>query len=116
MARGRLPRFTRGQGLNRLVRVIAALVSVHLALVVVHTIAHVGLQIMPGQADTVFIVGIIMIAPVAALLLFRFADLLGSGLSVVSMIAAFAYGFYGHFLAPGPDDVAIVPSNAWTVV
>lgn len=116
MAHGRPPRYVGGEGVNRLAGWIFVLVFAHLAAVVLHTIAHVALQITPGPADTVFIVGVIMIAPIAALLLFRFSDLLGSGLLAVAMIAAFAYGVYGHFLAPGPDNVTMVAADARTLV
>jgi uncharacterized membrane protein YhaH (DUF805 family) len=100
---------------NRLEWTLIAFVLAHLVAVVTHSIAHSALQITPEPADTVFIVAVIMVAPVAALPVLRFHRLLASGLLVVAMVAAFAYGFQAHFLVPGPDHVAVVSSDPWTV-
>lgn len=102
--------------MNRLEGAFIALVFAHLGAVLAHTVAHLALQILPPQADTVFILSVIMIAPVATLPLLRFSRLVASGLLAIVMAAAFAYGFQGHFLAPGPDRVTVVPSDPWTLV
>lgn len=116
MADGRVPALA-GRGImKRLEWTLVSLVLAHLAVVVVHTIAHVALRVVPGPADAAFIVGVIMIGPVVALPFLRLHRLLAAGLLVVAMVAAFAYGFQGHFLAPGPDNVAIVAADSWTLV
>lgn len=102
--------------MNRLEGAFIAIVFAHLGAVLVHTVAHLALQILPPPADTAFILGVIMIAPVATLPLLRFSRLVASGLLAVVMAAAFAYGFQGHFLAPGPDHVTIAASDPWTLV
>lgn len=101
--------------MNRLEGLFVALVFVHLAVVLVHTLGHLALQILPGPADTAFILAVIMIAPVTTLPILRFSRPLASGLLAVTMAAAFAYGVQGHFLAPGPDNVPLGP-DPWTLV
>lgn len=101
--------------MDRLEGTFIALVFAHLGAVLVHTVAHLALQIIPPPADTAFILGVILIAPVATLPLLRFSRVVASGLLAVVMAAAFVYGFQGHFLAPGPDHV-IVTSDFWTLV
>lgn len=94
---------------------LVALVVAHLAVVVLHAVSHSALLIVPGPADSAFIVSVILIAPVAALPLFRIHGLLASGLLVVAMLSAFAYGLQGHFLVPGPDNVSVVATDPWTL-
>jgi len=100
---------------NRLEGLFIALVFAHLIVVLVHTVAHLALQILPGPADTAFILAVILIAPVTTLPILRFNRPLASGLLAVAMAAAFAYGVQGHFLAPGPDNVSMGPAP-WTPV
>ena len=102
--------------MNRLDGVFIAVVFAHLGAVLVHTVAHLALQILPAPADTVFILAVILIAPVATLPILRFNRPLASGLLAVVMAAAFVYGMEGHFLVPGPDSVSIVASDPWTFV
>lgn len=116
MEGGRLPSRTECEGVNRLEWVFVGLVFAHLAAVLVHTVAHLALQILPGPADTVFIVVVIMVAPVASLPILRFNRPLASGLLAVVMAAAFAYGVQGHYLVSGPDNVTIIASDPWTLV
>ena len=102
--------------MNRLDAYFISLVFAHLGVVLVHTTAHLALQILPAPPDTVFILAVILIGPVAALPILRFNPSLASALLTVVMAAAFAYGFPGHFLIAGPDQVAIVGSNGWTLL
>jgi hypothetical protein len=41
---------------------------------------------------------------------------LAGGLLAVLMSSAFVYGFQSHFLAEGPDHVALIAGNPWTDV
>src|SRR5207249_4643445 len=115
MAVRRIPREAGATDTRRLTALFIALVFAHLLVVLVHTVAHLELQIVPPPTDTVFILGVILIGPVAALPILRFNRPLASGLLIVVMAAAFAYGSQSHFVIPGPDQVSIVPSNPWTV-
>jgi hypothetical protein len=102
--------------MNRIEAYFVALVFAHLAVVLVHTVAHLVLQILPPPPDTAFILAVILIGPVATLPILRFSRPLASGVLAVVMIAAFAYGFQSHFLASGADQVSIVASDPWTFV
>lgn len=102
--------------MNRLDGAFVAVIFVHLAVVLVHTVGHLELQIVPGPGDLAFVLGVILIGPLASLPILRFNRVLASGLLAVLMAAAFAYGFQSHFLIGGPDNVSVVATNAWTIV
>ena len=102
--------------MNRVEAYFIALVFAHLGVVLVHTIAHLALQILPSPPDTVFILAVILIGPVTTLPILRFNPTLASALLAVVMAGAFAYGFQSHFLIAGPDQVAILGSDPWTLV
>jgi general stress protein CsbA len=63
-----------------------------------------------------FVLGVILIGPLASLPILRVNRPLASGLLAVLMAAAFAYGFQSHFLIAGPDNVSVVATNVWTLV
>jgi hypothetical protein len=102
--------------MNRLETYFIGVVFAHLGVVLVHTIAHLWLQILPRPSDTAFILAVILIGPVATLPILRFNRTLAAALLAIVMAAAFAYGFQSHFLIAGPDQVAIVGSIPWTLV
>ena len=102
--------------MSRLDAYFVAVVFAHLVAVLVHTAAHLGLQIVPPPPDIAFILGVILIGPVATLPILRFSQPLASGVLAVLMVAAFAYGFLSHFVIAGPDQVSIVASDPWTFV
>jgi general stress protein CsbA len=102
--------------MNRLDAAFVTVIFAHLAVVLVHTVAHLELQIMPGLPDLAFVLGVILVGPVASLPILRFNRPLASGLLAVLMAAAFAYGFQSHFLIAGPDNVSVVAANVWTLV
>ena len=102
--------------MKRLDAAFVTVIFVHLSVVLVHTVAHLELQIVPGPADLAVILGVILIGPIAAVPILRFNRPLASGLLAVLMAAAFGYGFQGHFLIAGPDNVSIVSTNPWTAV
>jgi hypothetical protein len=102
--------------MNRLDAAFVTVIFAHLALVLVHTVAHLELQIVPGVPDLAFVLAVILVGPVASLPILRFNRPLASGLLAVFMAAAFAYGFQSHFLIAGPDNVSVVAANVWTLV
>jgi hypothetical protein len=99
--------------MSRLEPMFVGIVFSHLAVVLAHSMAHAGLQVVPDTANAVFIVSVIMVAPVATLPILWFHRLAAAVLLAVTMVASLAYGLEGHFLAPGPDRVALVESNPW---
>jgi hypothetical protein len=102
--------------MNRLSASFIAVIFVHLAVVLVHTVAHLELQVVPGPADLAFILAVILVGPLALVPILRFNRPLASGLLAVLMVAAFAYGLQSHFLIAGPDHVSVVATDAWTLV
>src|SRR3989475_12690169 len=100
--------------MNRLESYFIAFVFAHLGMVLVHTIAHLWLQILPAPPDTAFILAVIFIGPVPTLPLLRFNRTLASALLPPVMAPAFVYGFHTHFLIAGPDQRATVSPDPGT--
>ena len=97
------------------------MVGAHFAITLVHAGSHFALHILPTGLDLVFILSVITIGPIVGLLVLRFnrilaAALLAAALLAVLLAASFVYGFYSHFLSPGPDKVTLVISESWTIV
>src|SRR5437899_7490604 len=102
--------------MERLARYLIGLVLAHFVVNLVHATAHFGLQILPAGLDIVFILGVILVGPIVALIILRFNPPLAAALLAVLMGAAFVYGLVSHFLVAGPDNVAFVGSQSWTVL
>ena len=102
--------------MERFDRYLIALVLAHFIATLVHATAHFALQIVPDGIDLLFIVGVIWIGPLVALVILRFNPPLAAGLLAVLMGAAFVYGLVSHFLVAGPDNVAFVGAQTWTVL
>ena len=96
---------------------ISAVVIVWLDLVVavIHAQAHIGANIWLSILGKVFVVVVILIAPLLSLFLLHTARLewLGALLLLLSMLAAFLFGVWNHFLLPGSDNIGHVPPGVW---
>src|SRR5881409_1585717 len=77
--------------MERLDRYLIGLVLANLVVNLVYATAHFGLQILPTGLDLVFIVGVILVGPIAALVILRFNPPLAAGLLAVFMGASFVY-------------------------
>jgi hypothetical protein len=97
-------------------RMLAILVVMNFVIVVIHSAAHFALGIVPGFADSAFIIAVIVVGPLIPL---RFLPS-GSRSSVVALaallLASFVYGVSNHFILAGADHIAIDPSSPWTLV
>src|SRR5881397_1767889 len=102
--------------MERLDRYLIGLVLAHFFLNLVHATAHFALQILPVGLDLAFILGVILIGPLVALVILRFNPPLAAALLAVLMGASFVYGLVSHFLVAGPDNVAFVGAQTWTVL
>jgi len=102
--------------MERFDRYLIGLVLAHFIVTLVHATAHFALQIIPAGIDLVFIVGVILIGPLVALVILRFNPPLAAGLLAVLMGASLVYGMVSHFLVAGPDNVAFIGSQTWTVL
>ncbi|HKQ53036.1 MAG TPA: hypothetical protein VJT74_11740 [Pyrinomonadaceae bacterium] len=95
----------RSSAVRRALYVVAA----HAAVLVVHSTAHEILGVKASTPQLVFIVAVIIVAPlVAALLLWKRKSKAGAILLACSMAGSFAFGVYYHFVADTADHVAHV--------
>jgi hypothetical protein len=96
---------------------ISAVVIVWLDLAVnfIHALAHIGANIWLSFLGNVFVVGVILVAPLVSLFLLHTTRLewLGALLLFLSMLGAFLFGVWNHFLLFGSDNVAHVPAGVW---
>ncbi len=91
------------------VRLALYAVAAHAAVLVVHSTAHEILGVKATTAQLVFIVAVIIAAPlVAGLLLWKGKARAGALVLACSMAGALAFGVYYHFVADTPDHVAHV--------
>ena len=90
---------------------LTALAVLHLAAVAVHGWAHRELAIALGPGQNLFVLGVILIAPVAAAALVwtRFLRL-STWLFLLSMAGSLLFGVYHHFVLISPDHVAHLPA------
>ena len=87
-------------------RGVTIVVVAHLAANIAHAIAHANLGVMVSSADAVFIVLVIIAAPIVAAMLWTREPRWGAWLLLGSMSAAVTFGVYGHYLTVSPDHVA----------
>ena len=94
---------------SQTVRLLAlAIVALHFAVVVLHSIAHEVLPVKATPAQLAFIIPVIIVAPVlAGILLLKF-ETTGTVLLAASMLGSFLFGVYYHFIADTIDHVAHV--------
>lgn len=91
------------------------LVLLHLLITLVHGAAHSFLYILMASWQNTYILLVIMILPlVAGMLLWR-RRRAGFTLLFLSMLGAFVFGGYYHFILPGPDNVAELTEHSWTL-
>ena len=102
--------------MERLDQYLIGIVVTHFAVVLVHSVGHLYLGIVPALPDAAFILVVIVGGPLVALLILRANRPFASGLLGVLMGAASAYGFDIHFLAAGPDHVLLVAPDPQTAL
>lgn len=89
-------------------------VLVHAVIVFFHAMAHGILEVNGTWLDNMFIVSVIIVSPLAAgALLWTKHRRIGTIILGLSMLGAFMYGAYKHFLAPGIDNVSEVLAYGW---
>jgi hypothetical protein len=96
---------------NRALWLALVVIIVHLALSVVHGMAHSRLEIALSHAQEVFVTAVILVAPlVAGFLLLVKLPRAGGALLAVSMAGALLFGVYYHFIAISSDHVTHLPA------
>jgi hypothetical protein len=101
------------------VRYVVMVAAVHLAVVAVHGLAHVGLGVLPeSAADWIFIGAVIYLAPAAVIVLGRSGrGRTAAALCLVGLAGSLAYSFHHHFVAVSIDHVDHLPAGgAWAQV
>lgn len=95
-------------------RIAVALVVVHALVSGVHGVTHAELPVALAAWQEAFVLVVPTLASFAALvLLYRGPERVGVALLTLSMVAAFLFGLYFHYLVPNPDNVASIPAGPW---
>ena len=96
------------------IKFAAMIVWLHASVVVLHGLTHGETGVGLSLFGTAFVTGIVVLAPLLALLFLRSRwQRAGALLLVLSMLGALIFGLWNHFLVPGADQVAEVPPGAW---
>jgi hypothetical protein len=86
------------------------LAAIHLSVAVWHGGAHTALGVGLTPFQNLFVVGVILIAPLLATLLLwtRFEEF-ALWLYVIAMSASLLFGVYYHYIAVSPDNIHYLP-------
>ena len=92
-------------------------VLVHTGVIFFHAAAHGILEINGTWLANAFIVLVIIVAPpVAGTLIWTKHQRIGTVILGLSMLGAFMYGAYNHFVALGIDNVSEVSASGWGTI
>ena len=95
-------------------RLAALLVIAHAVVSGIHGVAHAGLPVALAAWQQAFVLLVPTLAPFVALYaLYRRPERAGVALLAGSMVGAFLFGLYFHYLVPNPDNVASIPAGPW---
>ena len=93
--------------------VITGLVALHLVATLWHGSLHSRLSIKLSPSQTLFILIVIFIAPiVGAALLWTRRVSTGLWVFFLSMLAAFLFGAYNHYVIVSPDNINHLPGTS----
>jgi len=87
---------------------------VHLAVNVVHAVAHAEIPVVGPLPLAVILLTYFLSPIVGVVLLWRGPRCLGAAVFTLSMVAAFGIGLAFHFLVENPDNVAAVGTGPWS--
>jgi hypothetical protein len=89
-----------------------AVVLAHFVVVMLHGSAHTNLKVELAAWQTVFVLAVVVIAPLfAAILIWTRFSRFGFGLLALVMAGALAFGIYFHYLTISPDHVSHLPAG-----
>jgi hypothetical protein len=92
-------------------RWLAAVVLTHLAVSMVHGIAHAQAQVPLSPAANMFVFIVILAGPLVGLALTWPARRLGSWVVATTLAASLVFGLVNHFVLASPDHVAHVAAE-----
>jgi hypothetical protein len=92
---------------------ITGLIALHLAAGIWHGMAHTQLAIVLPFEKTLFVYVVITIAPLlaAGFVWTRYVSI-GLWLFFLSMLGAFLFGAYHHYVMVSPDNIAHLPAGS----
>ncbi len=91
---------------------ISTLVIAHLVATLWHGDAHSTLGIDLSTAQTLYVLVVILAAPViSAILIWTRFTIFGVGLFAISMAGALVFGVYHHYVLVSPDNIAHLPAG-----
>ena len=101
---------------SRAAKYTTAIVVAHLLVNIAHGLAHRELGVGLSPPDSIFVIVVILIAPLLAMtLLWTAKKRLGLILLSLSMFGSFLFGLYHHFLVTSPDHVHSQPTSPWGI-
>ena len=97
-----------------LLNVALAIVVAHVAVNVIHGLAHGAVEVwLPAWKNVVVLLMILIGPPVGLALAWRGHAAAGYGLLTLTMAGSLAFGVWHHFIAMSPDHVSQIPDGAW---
>ena len=91
-----------------------ALVLLHLVVVTPHSIAHNMLGINMNPWQNIYIMLVILLAPIVAGVLLWRRPRVGFLLLGISMAGSLVFGAFYHFILPGSDNAMSLHPHPWT--
>jgi len=105
---------TPASGPKSLTTCVSVIAVAHLLLNIAHGLAHRQLGVGLAIRDSIFVIAVVLVSPLAAMtLVWTAAKRFGLVLLSFSMFGSLLFGWYHHFLAMSPDHVHSQPSTAW---
>lgn len=98
---------------NLLARLGVGIVLFHLVVVTPHSIAHTVLHIDMNSWQNIYILFVILLAPIVSAVLLWKRSQWGFILLTLSMTGSLVFGVYYHFIAVGPDNVTSLHEGPW---
>lgn len=94
--------------------VAGSVLVVHLLVSLGHGVPHAAIPVPLTPAQQAFVWVVIVLGPVAGFALAWYGRVtVGAALYAATMLGAFVFGVYHHFLVANPDNVAAVPAGLW---
>lgn len=100
---------------NGCTRALQFLIWSHFGANLLHTAAHLGAGVMHlSLFQTIYVLGVILLAPFAALFWLSRSLRLGAAVLACILPASFIFGFLNHVILPGDDLVSSV-TGIWAL-
>lgn len=119
-AEGFSPKMKESSSTSRTIKFAMVTIVAHAAVGSLHAAAHQTLGVELSPLQLLFILAVIMLAPlIAALLLWKRMTATGATLLAGSMAGSLIFGVYNHFVAISPDHVSHVgamPQKFWALI